>query len=172
MSYTVKITAGSEQNVRYAGRYDTKAEAITAAREMKCAGAGAYCVAVPAPPVRMATLQLAGRIEVQTTAQLFAVLDDLDVLKTRLDAKHPEAQNVRMVAAAVSDVITAREGIDDQLDAIFLDDDFAGTYTEAMRRAIAMKAEAAKPLFAVWTPEDFAQTVRDANAARSNVVQL
>lgn len=173
-TYTVKITAGFEQNVRYAGNYATKPEAIAAARAMKAAGAGAYCVAVPAKsnPATPAQARMTGRIEVQTTAQLFAVLDDLDVLKGRLAPAHPEAQNLRMVAAAVADVITAREGINDQLDAIFLDDDFEGTYTEAMRRAIAMRDEAARPLFAVWTPEDFAQTVRDANAARSNVVQL
>lgn len=176
-AYTVKITAGFEQAVRYAGRYATKPEAIAAARAMKSAGAGAYCVAVPAKhnTATPAQARMTGRIEVQTTAQMFAVLDDLDVLKGRLPASHPEAANLRLVAAAVSDVITAREGIDDQLAAIFLDDDYTGTYTEAMRRAIAMRDEEAKPLFAVWTPEDFAQTVRDANAHRanpSNVVDL
>lgn len=47
--FTVKITAGFEQNVRLVGRYETKAEAIAAARYLKSQNAGAYCVAVPAP---------------------------------------------------------------------------------------------------------------------------
>lgn len=177
-TWTVKITAGFEQNVRYAGHYTDKAEAIAAARAMKAAGAGAYCVAVPAKhnPATPAQARMTGRIEVQTTGELFRVLDDLDVLKGRLARNHPEAANLRMVAAHVSDVITAREGIDEQLEAIFMDDDYTGTYTEAMRRAIAAKnAKPAAPLFAVWTPEDFAETVRAANAHRanpSNVVEL
>jgi hypothetical protein len=155
--------------------------------------------------------KLTARIEAHTTDELFAILADLDVLKGRLAADHPEAANLRMVAAAVSDVITAREGIDAHLDAIFMDDEFTGTYREAMLAAIAkrdadnrtrantktlrhsqtitvaapvdeaywqqaeaddLEARAAGPLVAVWTPEDFAQTVRDANAARSNVIEL
>jgi hypothetical protein len=48
--YTVKITAGFEQNVSYMGRYETKAEAIAAARFMKAKGirGGRYYLAVPA----------------------------------------------------------------------------------------------------------------------------
>ena len=48
--YTVKITAGFERNVSYMGRYETKAEAIAAARYMESEGIGGgrYCVAVPA----------------------------------------------------------------------------------------------------------------------------
>ncbi len=47
--YTVKITAGFEQNVSYMGRYETKAEAIAAARYMKSKGIGGgrYYVAMP-----------------------------------------------------------------------------------------------------------------------------
>lgn len=168
-TWTIKITDGFEQNNRYAGHYTDKTEAIAAARQMKAAGAGAYCVVVPAKAdQRPATLRMNGRIEVETTAALWKIADDLDTLKGRLDAKSEEAGNVRLVAAAVADVITRRLGIDDELDAIFMDDDYEGTYTEAMRRAVDMKAEAAKPLRAIWTPEDFAQTVRDANAHRSN----
>jgi hypothetical protein len=48
--YTVKITSGFEQNVSRVGRYETKAEAIAAARYMKAngIGTGRYYVAVPA----------------------------------------------------------------------------------------------------------------------------
>lgn len=48
--YTVKITSGFENNVSFAGRYETKAEAINAARYMKDQGirGGRYYLAVPA----------------------------------------------------------------------------------------------------------------------------
>ena len=45
--FAVKITGGFEQNVRYVGRYETKPEAIAAARYLKANNAGRYCVAVP-----------------------------------------------------------------------------------------------------------------------------
>lgn len=47
--FSVKITSGFEQDVRIVGRYETKAEAIAAARYLKSQNAGAYCVAIPAP---------------------------------------------------------------------------------------------------------------------------
>lgn len=48
--YTVKITSGFEQAVSYIGRYETKTEAIAAARYMKDKGirGGRYYLAVPA----------------------------------------------------------------------------------------------------------------------------
>jgi hypothetical protein len=47
--YAVKITAGFEQNVSYVGQYETKSEAIAAARYMKAhgIGGGRYYLAVP-----------------------------------------------------------------------------------------------------------------------------
>ncbi|MEN6547472.1 MAG: hypothetical protein ABFE07_15675 [Armatimonadia bacterium] len=47
--YAVKITSGFENNVSFAGRYETKAEAIAAARYMKAKGirGGRYYLAVP-----------------------------------------------------------------------------------------------------------------------------
>jgi uncharacterized protein affecting Mg2+/Co2+ transport len=47
--YTVKITAGFEQNVSYMGRYETITEAVAAARYMKSKGIGGgrYYVAMP-----------------------------------------------------------------------------------------------------------------------------
>lgn len=47
--YTVKITSGFETNVNFVGRYETKAEAIAAARYLKAqSGTGRYYLAVPA----------------------------------------------------------------------------------------------------------------------------
>jgi hypothetical protein len=149
--------------------------------------------------------RLTARIEAQTTDQLLAVLAELD-------RKAKKTEEERLVAAAVSDVITTREGIDAELDAIFADVEYDGTYYEAILIALARKAarpilaarrltqsipatpaapvdeaywqqaeaddleaRAAGPLFAVWTPEDYAQTVRDARQHRahpSNVVEL
>jgi len=47
--YAVKITSGFENNVSFVGRYETKAEAIAAARYMKAKGirGGRYYLAVP-----------------------------------------------------------------------------------------------------------------------------
>lgn len=48
--YTVKITSGFEKNVSFMGLYETKTEAIAAARYMKAKGirGGRYYLAVPA----------------------------------------------------------------------------------------------------------------------------
>ncbi|AKF14562.1 hypothetical protein SEA_CAMBIARE_60 [Mycobacterium phage Cambiare] len=135
--YTVKITDGFEQNNRYAGLFDTKAEAIAASRAMKAAGAGAYCVCVPAAAAKTtpAALKMAGLIEQRTTDLLFADLLHLD--------RMPTTPETRLIGAAISDVITAREKIDAQLDAIFEDMEFAGTYRDAMLLAIAAKTATA-----------------------------
>jgi hypothetical protein len=74
---------------------------------------------------------MAGLIEQRTTDQLFADLLHLD--------RMPKTPETRMVGAAISDAITAREKIDAELDAIFEDLDFAGTYRDAMLLAIAAK---------------------------------
>lgn len=132
-TYTVKITDGFERNNRYAGEYATKPEAIAAARAMKAAGAGAYCVCVPTPKTDQPAglRKMAGLIEQRTTDSLFADLLHLD--------RMPKTPETRMIGAAISDVITAREKIDAELDAIFEDMEFAGTYREAMLLAIAAK---------------------------------
>jgi hypothetical protein len=132
-SYTVKITDGFERNNRYAGSYATKPEAIAAARAMKSAGAGAYCVCVPMPADQTPPAQrkMTGLIEQRTTDQLFADLLHLD--------RMPKTPETRMIGAAISDVITAREKIDAELDRIFEDLDFAGSYRDAMLIAIAAK---------------------------------
>lgn len=73
-------------------------------------------------------------INSRTTDQL---LNDLEHLAT-ID-KTPDT---RMVAAMISDTITTREGIDEQLDTIYGDLEFEGTYLDAIRIALANKQPA------------------------------
>ena len=70
-------------------------------------------------------------IESRTTDQLLVDLTHLETL--------PKTPETRMVGAKISDVITAREGIDDDLEEIFMDEEFTGTYLEAILIALATK---------------------------------
>lgn len=74
------------------------------------------------------------KITARTTDQLLADLTHLGTMAS--------TQETRLVAAMISDVITEREGIDAQLDEIFMDEDFEGTYLEAILLALAVKAAA------------------------------
>jgi hypothetical protein len=49
---------------------------------------------------------------------------------------NPDAAE-RLTAATIADVLTARHGLDATLDAIFEDDDYAGTYHDALLAAMA-----------------------------------
>lgn len=75
--------------------------------------------------------QMTAKIQARTTDQLFADLAHLETL--------PKTPETRLVGAAIADVITEREGIDEQLDLIFGDVDYDGTYLEAMLIAVARK---------------------------------
>lgn len=66
----------------------------------------------------------------KTTEELFAILD-------ALDAKASKDEAERAISAAVSDTIEARYGLGDKLEAIYADLDYEGTYTEALRAAMA-----------------------------------
>lgn len=57
-----------------------------------------------------------------------------------LDAKGNLNNEERMVAAATADVITEREGINDAMETVFMDDDFTGTYTDAILICLAKVA--------------------------------
>lgn len=57
-----------------------------------------------------------------------------------LEAKGNLSNEERMVKAATSDAITERHDLDALMDEIFMDDDFAGTYTDAIEIALAMAA--------------------------------
>ena len=62
--------------------------------------------------------------EAQTTEALFASL---------LHMESGEMGNAeRMVRAAICDVIEERHGLTDAIDAIYMADDFDGSYTDAM----------------------------------------
>lgn len=71
-------------------------------------------------------------IEAQTTDQLFAILDIME-------AKAKRTSDERMIKAAVSDTIEARHNLEDAMDRIYMDDDFEGTYTDALRIAYNQK---------------------------------
>lgn len=71
-------------------------------------------------------------IEARTTDQLFADLEVLD--SYRVDGFLP-LEEYRMTHAMIADTIEARHGLQDAMEAIFEDMDYAGTYTEALRLA-------------------------------------
>lgn len=57
-----------------------------------------------------------------------------------LDAKGNLTNEERMVWAATADVITEREGINDAMETVFMDDEFTGTYTDAILICLAQVA--------------------------------
>jgi hypothetical protein len=54
-----------------------------------------------------------------------------------IDAKTSRTQDERLVAALMADEITRRLDLDAKLDEIFSDDDFLGTYHDAIVKAMA-----------------------------------
>ena len=79
--------------------------------------------------------KLDAKIESQTTAQLLAHHAAIDAMpREEVQPEH------RLVSALMADVITARLGLDDEIDAIFEEadaaEDFTITYHEAILRAI------------------------------------
>lgn len=71
-------------------------------------------------------------IESQTTDQLFAILDVME-------AKAKRTPDERMIKASVSDAIEARHNLEAAMDKIYMDDNFEGTYTDALRIAYNQK---------------------------------
>lgn len=74
-------------------------------------------------------------IESRGTSQL---LIDLEVMEATAEGGKttPEA---RMVKALISDTITARLGLDDLMEDIYMDIAFEGTYLDAIHEAIQRK---------------------------------
>lgn len=70
-----------------------------------------------------------------TTAQL---LDACDLI----EAKATTTSDERLVRAAMSDVIEERHDLAEAMDAIYADVDYDGTYTAALRAALATQAGA------------------------------
>lgn len=64
----------------------------------------------------------------QSTDKLLEALEQLE----HRQLSEPE----RMARAAMSDVIEERHSLTDHMDAIYGDDEYAGTYTEALRSAL------------------------------------
>ena len=61
------------------------------------------------------------------------LLGALDIWEAKADLSHEE----RISKAATSDAITERYELDDLMDEVFMDEDFAGTYTDALRICLA-----------------------------------
>ena len=64
----------------------------------------------------------------QSSPMLFACLAQMEV---------PLGKPERLVMAAISDVVAERHGLDAVMDRIYADEDYAGTYTEALVMAYA-----------------------------------
>lgn len=75
---------------------------------------------------------LHARIAGYSTAQLHQLLRNLDQRPTLDEAE-------RMVHAGLADELTRRWDVDAEVDAIFADLDFTGTYLEALEQAHAAK---------------------------------
>lgn len=71
-------------------------------------------------------------IQARTTDQLFADLAEID--SRRVNGFLPE-EGQRLVHAMISDAIETRHKLTPAMDAIFADDTFAGSYSDALRLA-------------------------------------
>lgn len=66
-------------------------------------------------------------------------------LLTHLDARPSLEEGERLVYAAMADELTARWDIDAEVGVIFADDEFDGTYLQAIERAIELKRDTLEP---------------------------
>lgn len=82
-----------------------------------------------------ARAMLDAMIEGQSTDQLLALHAELDAMKAK-------TQEARLISALAADKITERLDIDAEIEVIFMDDDFGGTYHEAILMAMAAKGMA------------------------------
>lgn len=57
-----------------------------------------------------------------------------------LEQAGTHSEEERLTRAAISDVIEERHGLTDALDVIYADEDYAGTYTEAILAALKASA--------------------------------
>lgn len=77
--------------------------------------------------------RLKAKIESRTTPQLLSYMAHMETM--------PSTPETRLVGAMIADTITEREGIDADLDEVFADDEFTGSYLEAIRIALAARNE-------------------------------
>lgn len=77
--------------------------------------------------------KLKAKIEGRTTPQLLSYMAHMETM--------PKTPETRLVGAMIADTITEREGIDAALDEVFGDDEFTGSYLEAIRIALAARNE-------------------------------
>jgi hypothetical protein len=76
-------------------------------------------------------------IQARSTEQLFSDLEELDSRRNAEGFLPLEEQ--RLVHAMIADAIEARHGLQDAMDAIFEDLDYAGSYADALRLAYVAK---------------------------------
>ena len=82
-------------------------------------------------------------IEARSTEQLFDMLDILESEKTvgaHGIRNHP-APEKRMIEAMVADTIEIRHGLEAAMEEIFMDIEYSGTYTDALRQSLARVAK-------------------------------
>ena len=79
-----------------------------------------------------ARAKMVAMTEARSTEQLFS---DLAVLESQTTGYGTEEQ--RMVAALISDTIETRHNLTDALEAVFMDEEWFGTYNEALLLAYA-----------------------------------
>jgi hypothetical protein len=77
-------------------------------------------------------------IQARSTDQLFADLAELD--SRRVNGFLP-LEEQRLVHAMISDVIETRHDLSAAMDAIFLDENYAGSYSDALRLAYVATVE-------------------------------
>lgn len=82
------------------------------------------------PTVQTARDALAAKVSSQTTDMLFAALAQIDKL---------ESPEHRMVHAYITGELEERHGLTELMDAIYMDDNYTGTYADAIRLAYAIK---------------------------------
>jgi hypothetical protein len=78
-----------------------------------------------------ARIKLESAIDAKSTATLLAA-------HGTLEAKADKLPEERLTAALIADCIEARHNLGDAMNAIFEDEDYAGTYHEALLMALAV----------------------------------
>lgn len=78
-------------------------------------------------------------IESRSTVQLFDMLDILEAEKTvgAHGIRNHKSPEKRMVETMIADTIEIRHGLESAMEEIFMDMEYAGTYTDALRQSLA-----------------------------------
>jgi hypothetical protein len=80
--------------------------------------------------------RLVAATKAKTTQQLMAAHAELERRIRAGEVPTEDGSAVRLTLAVMADVVTERFGLDDELDRIFADDTFGGTYHDALELAL------------------------------------